>query len=63
MVKSRKRARTSSTPASGSVSDTEQTEDNIDSETPKSFEQRFNVENKSNEEVRGILLFLLFIIY
>jgi hypothetical protein len=32
-------------------------------ETPKSFEQRFDVENKSNEEVRGILSFLSFIIY
>jgi hypothetical protein len=51
MVRSRKRARNSSP-----VSDTEQTEvteDNDVSEMPKSFKQRFNVENKTNEEVRG----------
>jgi hypothetical protein len=55
MARPHKRARNSSTPASASVSDTEQTEENIDSETPKSFEQGFDVENKSNEDVRGML--------
>jgi hypothetical protein len=56
VARSRKRARNSSIPASASVSDTERTEDNVDSETPKGFEQRYDIENKTNEEVRGMFI-------
>jgi hypothetical protein len=51
MIKSYKRARNSSPPSFSDTKVTEQTKDNANFENTKTFEQRFNVENKTNEEV------------
>ena len=53
MIKSYKRARNSSPPSFSDTKVTEQTKDNANFENTKTFEQRFNVENKTNEEVWG----------
>jgi hypothetical protein len=53
MVRSHKRTRNSLPPPLSDTEVTKWTEDNTNSENSKMFEQRFDIENKTNEEVRG----------